>query len=274
MAPSKDPTRQEIQAAKASQPIHPRKSPYGDVWFGYLGELAVDHRLLDQAEQQRAARYISLAARHQFVCSRAIVREIIGRYVGREPADLVFSAQPGGRPFLKGQQLDFNLSHSGDWLVLAIGQGCRFGVDIESYCPSSPHEAIVGQHFSRAEQEQWRSAAPDGRAKVFARIWTRKEAALKAVGIGIIDDLAMLDTTGETSLCHSLAKLNLGTDWTVNFSQPLKLTLHDLPSPDNYVASMVSIGPIIIPSLYSWHQDMGTSTMPPTPIGPTGFSSR
>ena len=258
MAPSKDPTQQEAQGAKASQPIHPRKSIYGDVWFGYLGDLVADDRLLDQAERQRAARFISPAARHQFVCARTILREILGRYVGREPADLVFAAQAGGRPYLEGQQLDFNLSHSGDWLVLAIGHGCRVGVDIEGYCPSEPHEAIVDQHFSRLEQEQWRSTAPDGRAKVFARIWTRKEAALKAVGIGIIDELAMLDTTGDTSLGDSLANLSLGAEMTAGLPQPLHLTLHDLPPPANYVASLVSIGPLISPNVYSWRQDMET----------------
>ncbi len=274
MAPSKDPTRQQAQAAKTSQPIHPRQLPYGDVWFGYLGNLTPDNRLLDQAERRRAARFVSSPARHQFVCARTILREILGRYLEKEPADLVFATEAGGRPYLEGQQLDFNLSHSGDWLVLAIGQGCRVGVDIEGYCPSNSHEAIVGQHFSRPEQEQWQSTAPEGRAKVFARIWTRKEAALKAVGVGIIDELAMLDTTGETSLGHSLAKLNLQTDMTVNLPQPLHLTLHDLPSPDDYVASLVTIGPIISPSLYSWRQDMENFTAAPSPTGPTGFTCR
>ena len=247
------PVQREQQAAKAFFQRDRQQSAAIDVWFACLANLPEDQRLLDKGERQRAARFISPAARHQFVCARAVMRQILGYYVAKRPVDLVFTTETFGRLFMNGEQLDFNLSHSGGWLVLAIGRGCRLGVDMDGYHTSSSNEAIVRQHFSLPEREAWLRADQANRPHVFAWIWTRKEASLKAVGVGLINELCLLDTTSDTSLQQSLSQLAARGGFPIELTLPVLATLHNLPSPHQYVASLMSIGPAVTPSVYFWN---------------------
>jgi phosphopantetheine--protein transferase-like protein len=83
-----------------------------------------------------------------------------------------------GKPYLKGGNMYFNISHSGNYAVLAAAQN-EVGVDIEKVAPYS--ETVAARCFTPAEQEWLRH---EGNDEAFYRLWTAKESVMKASGLG------------------------------------------------------------------------------------------
>ena len=114
-----------------------------------------------------------------------MIERLLRDYLGTLPPLL---KEPRGRPYLEGCSLDFNLSHSGDWVVAAFFRLGRVGVDIEQVKSERKLRAIARRFFSADEALQ----VEQGPAEVFYRLWTGKEAALKMTGQGIS---GVLDST-------------------------------------------------------------------------------
>ncbi|HBL40403.1 MAG TPA: 4-phosphopantetheinyl transferase [Ruminococcaceae bacterium] len=86
-----------------------------------------------------------------------------------------------GKPFLPGQGSSFNLSHSGDYIALAIGDG-TVGVDVEQIDPR--HFDLAKRIFTQDESE-WLNRNESNKSERFFQLWTLKESAIKAVGLGL-----------------------------------------------------------------------------------------
>jgi len=129
--------------------------------------------------------------------TRAVTARLLARELGVDAADLKISrvcthcGDPAhGRPHLVGGERSFNLSHSGDRFVLAIGDpALQLGVDVEVVRPRARLDALARRTLDATAYERWLSA-PDAEPLVtFLRAWTAKEAYLKAVGLGIATSL-------------------------------------------------------------------------------------
>jgi 4'-phosphopantetheinyl transferase len=171
--------------------------PGGDVDATEPGpELAI----LSGDERARAARFVRVRERRRFARCRAALREILGSLLG-EPADsLRFRAFAKGKPELDPgpglvAPLRFNVSHSDNLALIAVGWGREIGVDLERLRPISEAERIVASFFTAAEIEAFAAIEPTTRAEAFLRGWTRKEAVLKGIGAGI-SGLAAKHETG------------------------------------------------------------------------------
>jgi 4'-phosphopantetheinyl transferase len=151
------------------------------------GALARLSETLDEKERMRAARFRFPQDRDRFVAGRGVLRAVLGLYVGESPARIRLAAGPQGKPRLDGYAgaIDFNLSHSEDRAVLAVGAGRRIGVDIERVDPSRATEEIARRFFSPDEVAALARISRRGRGQAFFRCWTRKEAYLKALGDGL-----------------------------------------------------------------------------------------
>jgi len=149
-----------------------------------------DHLLaeLPEEDHERAERIQIAAARHRFVLARSILRRSLGALIGTDPRNLVFSTGERGKPFLSVPQLDdpprFNLSHSGNVVVFVVGS-IDVGVDVESLREVRNAERMARRFFSPNEQSVIQSLVGATRDHAFLRIWTQKEAYLKATGIGV-----------------------------------------------------------------------------------------
>jgi 4'-phosphopantetheinyl transferase len=100
--------------------------------------------------------------------------------------NLVWDA--AGRPFLNCD-LDFNISHSGDYVVCALATSARVGVDIEEIRPLD-----ISDIKEQMSQNQWEAImASENRLEAFFNLWTQKEAVAKADGRGITAPLAEID---------------------------------------------------------------------------------
>jgi 4'-phosphopantetheinyl transferase len=112
-----------------------------------------------------------------------LVRHMIARRTGLEPSALVFAADEFGKPSLVERPgVEFNLSHSGAWVVCAVGH-TPVGVDVEKIRPVEP--GISHRFFSAAEDEQLRQADPAQRLERFFTLWTLKESYMKMKGQGL-----------------------------------------------------------------------------------------
>jgi 4'-phosphopantetheinyl transferase len=168
--------------------------------------------LLTAEETLRAGKYRQQKDTYRFIVSRGAQRIILGRYLAMPPDKLEFVLGDNKKPYLvsgNGELLQYNLSHSGDWIVLAIAQ-LPVGADVEFVDPLFSFQDIVQDNFSR-EESDYISTSP----KRFFTLWTRKEAILKATGQGLGDHLRITPALdGEHILGISLTGAD--KDWLLN----------------------------------------------------------
>ncbi|MFI4963013.1 MAG: 4'-phosphopantetheinyl transferase family protein [Legionellales bacterium] len=157
-----------------------------DLWqFSLEHPLSQAEHLLNDEERARGNRFYFSHHKRRFVTARATLRIILARYLNTEPEDLDFTFNPQGKPeVINMQKLHFNLSHSGDLALLAVGKGIPMGVDIEHYS-ARPYEGIANTLFSDQEYKEFLQVPTALKPAVFFHVWSQKEAFIKACGLGL-----------------------------------------------------------------------------------------
>ena len=152
-------------------------------------ESPVFRQLLSEEERNRADQFLLERQRHRYSSCRGAVRTILGRYLDICPADLRILTHEHGKPFVSAEQngknLRFNISHSADKALLAVGIGHEVGVDLERIRAIRGLEGMVARCLVETETAGMRSRHPEERNQQFLRYWTHKEAFLKAHSLGI-----------------------------------------------------------------------------------------
>lgn len=147
---------------------------------------AVDLETLSAAEHQRAQRFVFERDRRRYLAAHCALRELLARHTGRSRDELRFEEGRHGKPGLKGlPTCEFNLSHSHDVALVALGDKAPIGVDVEMLRPIDDAADLAALHFTPAEQASWHAAPMADRDRLFLSGWTRKEACLKAIGTGL-----------------------------------------------------------------------------------------
>ncbi len=168
------------------------------VWWSTLPALAAHADTwwarLSSAERAAALRHARAADRMRAVAARGLLRTVMGRYLGIEPASVVFHVGTCGKPAVlhgPGGAPAFSLSHSGDWVLLAVAApGVDAGIDIERHRALDDWPVIAAAHFHPGEVRDLQALAPAQRRTAFFDCWTRKEAVVKATGLGLSQPLA------------------------------------------------------------------------------------
>ena len=142
--------------------------------------------ILSYEELQRGQRFRCEEHRRRFCLARAGLRFILAHYLPIAPRQIVFREGPYGKLYLAGgaMELQFNLSHSRDLALYAVTLDCEIGVDTEWINPDLPVQPLVARFFAPSEQAILDLPASQQLA-AFYRLWTRKEAYLKALGLGL-----------------------------------------------------------------------------------------
>lgn len=152
--------------------------------------IAAAELLLSFDEIQRADRFHRLEDRARAVLSRAALRLIVGEATGIAPEKLAFSLGPFGKPLLAERpDLHFNVSHSGDLALIGLSAERMIGVDIELMRENLDEVELARMFFCASEHRLIASKAGAAQLEAFYRIWTAKEAVLKAFGIGVAASL-------------------------------------------------------------------------------------
>lgn len=143
---------------------------------------------LSTEEWQRNSRFRYVDQQHRDQICRGLIRTVLAAHLSIEPQQLQFFSNPQGKPQLLNPNtaLQFNLSHSGEWIALAVADQCsKVGVDIE-YCQRRNDVlSIADRYFSAMELTDLFAQAPSSQRKCFFDYWTLKEAYIKAQGQGL-----------------------------------------------------------------------------------------
>ena len=140
-------------------------------------------KLLTIPERARANRYRFPDDCRRSIVARAATRRFLGRHLSIDPITLVIDEEEFGKPVLRGREIEFNASHSGDLVALAFAKETAVGVDVERRRKLTDTLALARRYFSVEEVAIVERAADAGDA--FFAIWTAKEAIVKASGKGI-----------------------------------------------------------------------------------------
>jgi 4'-phosphopantetheinyl transferase len=110
-------------------------------------------------------------------CANRALMAILASRLGHSP---VIARNPHGKPELVGESLAFNVSHSGVLAAIAVSDVGPIGVDLEEHADIDDPAAIARRFFTPAE-----AATIEDDPAAFYRLWCRKEAWIKAQGVGL-----------------------------------------------------------------------------------------
>lgn len=169
------------------------------------------HRLernLSPDERERAARFRFARDRERFVAARGLLREILALYLDTEARWLSFGYGAHGKPFLVKEEhstLRFSVSHSLSTMLVAVAHKREVGVDIERVSADISVKEIAGTVFSTPEKRALTRFEGEAKRIAFFRLWTRKEAYIKADGRGVSLPLEHIDGScsgGPVAMLH------------------------------------------------------------------------
>jgi 4'-phosphopantetheinyl transferase len=159
------------------------------VWRANLAmlreKLSYRFDLLSPDEIARAASFHCEAPREEFQSTRVLLRLLLERYGAGEAGKIRFSYSATGKPAMVGGRIHFSVSHSEGLALLALAASGPIGIDLEKSRAVGEMDGIAERYFARQDREIYLAAPESERQAIFFRLWTHREAVLKAIGIGI-----------------------------------------------------------------------------------------
>lgn len=197
-------------------------TPMITIWRAALelsaGQLARCATLLSSDERQRAARFRTSVLRERYIAARGQLRQILASELGQPPESLIFAYGENLKPSLVGGALHFNLSHTDHEMLCAISREHAVGIDLEDTRREVEILPLAESFFAPEEVAALRAASGDEQRSLFFRLWTCKEAYLKARGWGVAhDDFAQ----PIASDARGMFMASDGTVWYVVMFEPL-----------------------------------------------------
>lgn len=207
-----------------------------------LERIVLDRNLLPEREVLHAQTIRHPLRRSSYIIARGTLRASLSSLLGTAPGDIVFTTGEHGKPMVGGAF--FNISHSCDWTLVAISVSGEVGIDVQEMREETPIERIAARFFTEKENRALLEQTNHReRRELFFRIWTRKEAYVKALGSGLFRERAQMDIP----LISDTFKIQAESPWRI---------LSFKPSND-YWAALCSIATPQDMATYEW-------TIPPT----------
>ncbi|MGD9636614.1 MAG: 4'-phosphopantetheinyl transferase superfamily protein [Pirellulales bacterium] len=192
-----------------------------------VGNLPED--ALAETELERANKFALDRPRRSFVATRIALRSLLGSYLGLPPRAVPIAFGSNGKPHLAAGDLHFNLAHSGDLALIAITRCGPLGVDIEELRTMNNAIELANRNFHPNERAAIGAADETDRSSQFLRCWTRKEAVVKALAVGIGYPLDTFDV-----LAADVVELRTSSGGVTT------CFLHDLAANSAYVAALAT----------------------------------
>jgi 4'-phosphopantetheinyl transferase len=200
--------------------------------------------LLDASERERLSSMRREIDRNRFTVGCALVRLVLAAYLALPPAQIGISrtcadcGKPHGKPRLAHESrasIEFSVSHAEDRIVAAFALGTPVGVDVERVDPELPLGALMRRVLTQDEEDILCRGERDHHVRDFFVYWTRKEAVLKATGLGFAVPPTSFAVTGPNEPPCLV-------NWPLNPGLISKMSLNDLDAGFGYVASLAIVG--------------------------------
>ncbi|MBF0409456.1 MAG: 4'-phosphopantetheinyl transferase superfamily protein [Candidatus Riflebacteria bacterium] len=171
-------------------------------------EIARCMKYLTDDEKKRSERFLIPELSEQFVFIRAFQKNLFSAYLNCDVSELSLHLDSDGKPrlFLHGSEaLRFNLTHSGNFFCIAVSKKYDIGVDIEHLNRKTDFSSIIKRYYSAKEYCEWLKLPDESKREAFFRSWTRKEAYLKGIGIGL-RGLNTVEVSFDTAIDRKVAE--------------------------------------------------------------------
>ncbi len=161
-----------------------------ELWHGKVSAEDAHYQaywgVLDEVEQTHAGKIKNTLLHKRYVEVHGRLRNLLAPMLNQPPEKIRIKKAGHGKPYLADYpELAFNLSHTADRLMIAVGRDCQLGVDIEICKPRVNLSGLVNKCFAEEEAFYWTQLPETQKNQAFYRFWTRKEAFVKATGHGI-----------------------------------------------------------------------------------------
>lgn len=164
-------------------------------------DLAWCAALLTTDEMARAQRFATATLRRRYLQAHTLLHTLLRLYTNSTSPAYDLAYQRNGKPYLVAPQLEprveFNLSHAGEMVLIAVARGHAVGVDVELARPLDDLEGLIGASCTDDEGAYLAKFAPESRLMAFYWLWTRKEAWLKLLGAGLSGSLKSTEVHGD-----------------------------------------------------------------------------
>lgn len=161
--------------------------------------------VLSVAEKERSCRFRHAIHRETYVLAHALWRLVLGRMLDQNGAEVRMESTPEGQPRLPGTTCATSLSHSGSHVAIAVAHALCLGIDIERSPPASNLQDLVSMLCAPAELLALKQLSPPRRQTALLDLWTRKEALLKAFGVGLSETPASITADLDTLIAPPFA---------------------------------------------------------------------
>jgi 4'-phosphopantetheinyl transferase len=186
-------------------------------------DVAPMHGLLDLSEQTKADRFRMAADRDAYIAAHALLRTTLSSFIDTAPGDWRFQIDVSGKPELELSQapphLHFSLSHTRGLAACAVGWPHALGIDAEKWRSPAPIE-LATRYFAPSEARLLATQAPTQQTSTFYRLWTLKEAYLKAIGQGLAAPLDGFSFTLDPAAITIAGQRATSTAWQFVEFQP------------------------------------------------------
>lgn len=211
------------------------------VWLAPVRPRADWLIMLDDEERQRAAKLARTPAGDTFVTSRATQRFVGSHYLGIPPGDIVTdrtcthcdTGARHGRPRFPGAAIDYSVSHTEHWVVMAVTGGGLVGVDIEDRRAAPDPDGLARACLTAEERQHFEALPHWERASWLVSAWTRKEAAMKLTGLGLRAPPKRLDVSGAV-VATAVPR------WP-----SAAVYLYDIDAPEGHLAALATTVPLL-----------------------------
>ena len=181
--------------------------------------------VLSSEERIRAGKYHFDKDRRQFIVARGLLRTLLGGYLGVLPANIKFDFEKFGKPFLHQEKakscerLHFNVAHSGNHILFGFSSDGELGVDVEELRIRRKPLLDLADSICTSKELEWINGLDPAAAEIaLTRLWTAKEAFLKAIGSGLQVEPKRIEV--QSSVLHGN-------------SDPIRIRRIDAPNPGN-----------------------------------------
>ena len=210
-------------------------------------QFALIKQPLSAEERERADRFRFEHDRRHYTVARGVLRMLLGHYTNTSPESVRFTYNAHGKPALADSQLcRFNVSHSHGWAIYGFAVDREIGVDIERIRPDLAGMDIAERFFSPTEVAALGRVPDADRTKAFFNCWTRKEAFIKAKGLGVFLGLHTFAVTlapgEEPALLSHDADPDAAERWM----------MFELQAPDGFVGAAAVEDGEITPRYWKW----------------------